>query len=135
MPPKRLNLAAPSLYAAQVEDDLDDAAAFAEVIKRAGMAGPASIALRIGGPLAWVGGQMLWAVQPLLEGLRVGARSGRKSQAGIVPRLAKFLEGEGNVATLVAHLETQPSRRAKAARKIGHGPSGDREGGEADGPL
>ncbi len=74
---------------------------------------------------------MLWAVQPLLEGLRVGAGPGRKSQAGVVSRLASFLEGEGNVAELVAHLETPLAPTAKTERKIGDSPSG----GEADGLL
>lgn len=112
-----------------VTQGMGDAMAFAEVIKRAGMAGPASIALRIGGPLAWIGGQMLWALQPLLEGLMVGAGSNCKSQGAMVPRLARFLEGEGNVAALVAQLESQPTFGSEGKR----GPSSS--GGEADGPF
>ena len=107
-----------------VADASSDASVFAEAIKKAGMAGPASIALRIAGPLAWIGGQMLWAVQPLVQGLRVGPRRGQQtstdmSAEGMVPRLARFLEGEGNVAELVAHLESSPEpgrERGKASK-------------------
>jgi hypothetical protein len=88
-----------------------EAAAIAEAIKKAGMAGPASIALRIASPLSWLGGQMLWAVQPLLQGLHIGPGSRQRKQSGLeglVPRLATFLEGEGNIAELITHLEAKP---------------------------
>jgi hypothetical protein len=103
-----------------------EAAAFAEAIKRAGMAGPAAIALRIAGPLAWIGGQMLWAVQPLLQGLGIGSRSGKRADADPVSRLARFLEGEGNVSELVTHLEagagTKASSKSRHSTGGEHGP-------------
>jgi hypothetical protein len=102
-----------------------EAKAFAEAIKRAGMAGPAAIALRITGPLAWIGGQMLWAVQPLLQGLGIGSRSGKRIDADPVSRLARFLEGEGNVAELVTQLEA--GVEPKATSKSRHSTGGEHE--------
>jgi hypothetical protein len=112
-----------------------EAAAIAEAISRAGMAGPASIALRIASPLSWLGGQMLWAVQPLLQGLRIGPGSGQrkgKGLEGMVPRLATFLEGEGNIAELITHLEVKSGVQSPKSKVKGPKPAS--EGGE-DGPA
>lgn len=88
------------------------------------MTGPAAIALRIAGPLAWIGGQMLWAVQPFLQGLGIGSRRDASGEA--IPRLAKFLEGEGNVAELVTRLEAGAEKKVKAKSRHStgseHGP-------------
>jgi len=98
-----------------------EAKAFAEAIKRTGMAGPAAIALRIAGPLAWIGGQMLWAVQPLLQGLGIGSRSGKRAEVDSISRLARFLEGEGNVTELVAHLEAGAGTKANSKSRHSRG--------------
>ena len=111
------------------EQGSDDAAAFARAIKAAGMEGPASIALRVVGPLGWIGGQMLWAVQPLLQGLGSGTRQSKSAAVcrdlGVIPRLAKFLEGEGNVAELARRLEADADGERKVGSKAEvekHGP-------------
>jgi hypothetical protein len=102
-----------------------EVAAIAEAIKKAGMAGPASIALRIASPLSWLGGQMLWAVQPLLQGLHIGPGSSQRKHSGLgglVPRLATFLEGEGNIAELITHLEAKPGVESPKSKVEGPRP-------------
>ena len=82
------------------------AQAYADAITKAGMAGPASLGLQIARPLAWVGGQMLWVLEPFIETL-----SGRSSRNRLsVRNLAKFLEGEGNIDRLAERLDAQQGR-------------------------
>lgn len=70
----------------------------AGAIERADMSGVASLLLQAFKPLSWVGGQVLWAVQPLAGGL-VGRR------AGALTGLAGLLEREGAVDALIARLD------------------------------
>ncbi len=123
--------AAPELTPGRAVSNRDDVGTFADAIQRADMVGPALIALRIAGPLSWIGGQMLWAVQPIVQGLRVGpgkvADTADTGAGGVVSRLARFLEGEGNVAELVAHLEAESVTRS-AKRKGSHKSTGENNG-------
>lgn len=97
------------------EPGLSDAASMAAAIRRTGMEGPASVALRIVKPLAWVGGQMLWVIQPLIEGLgRSGTGRDRNGTTNIA-RLATFLEEEENVSSLLTHLEDGPGNARRAS--------------------
>ena len=75
-----------------------DMAALAESIKRAGMAEVASVALHTAKPLAWVGGQMLWVLQPLIGGLG-------KSRQESLSAFARLLEQDGGVDHLIERLE------------------------------
>src|SRR5689334_9051799 len=63
--------------------------ALAGLIRRSGMAGVASVLLDAGRPLVWVGGQLLWALQPF-----AGALGGNRSPLS-VSGIARLLEGEG----------------------------------------
>lgn len=78
----------------------------AHTINKAGMAGPAALALHIGRPLAWIGGQMLWALEPFLGGLQ-GSRGTISVQS-----IASLLEHEENVDKLIQHLDA-PHKREK----------------------
>jgi hypothetical protein len=85
-----------------------DATSLAEAIEGAGMSTPATLALHIFKPLSWVGAQMLWVLQPFIEGIGLRSRRGPIS----VTRLAGFLEQESNVDRLITELDhkTSPER-------------------------
>ena len=74
--------------------------ALAGVIERAGMAGVASVMLHATRPLAWVGGQVLWVLQPFAD-----AFGGRRAPSS-VSALAAALEREGSVDDLIDRLNT-----------------------------
>jgi hypothetical protein len=74
--------------------------ALAAGIERAGMAGVASVLLHATRPLAWVGGQMMWALQPFAEAVA----GGRASLS--VSAIARMLEREGSVDELIERLNT-----------------------------
>lgn len=82
-------------------DSNTDVEALATAIEAAGMKVPASLALQVGRPLSWIGGQMLWMLQPFVEGLGIGSRRSPFS----VPGLAHLLERDGGVDSLVERLE------------------------------
>ncbi|HEY0070170.1 MAG TPA: hypothetical protein VGE04_09410 [Chloroflexia bacterium] len=86
--------------------DLD---AVAEVIARAGLSVPAALALEVGKPLAWLGGQVLWVLQPFADAIGVGARKGPLSIEGV----ARMLEREGSTEALVERLEAGAESRKK----------------------
>jgi hypothetical protein len=74
----------------------------AEALHRAGMGGVAAFALRAFRPLGWVGGQALWAFQPFMGALGLGAR---RSSLLDVKSLAGLLEREDGIDELLNHLE------------------------------
>jgi hypothetical protein len=59
------------------------------MIRNSGMAGVVSVLLDAGKPLAWLGGQVLWALQPF-----AGALEGRHTPL-LVGGIARLLEREG----------------------------------------
>ncbi len=79
-----------------------DVEAVAGAIEASGLVVPAALALQIARPLSWFGGQALWALQPFIEGLGLGARRGPFS----VPGLAGLLERDGGLDELIVRLET-----------------------------
>lgn len=87
----------PSETSAQAlpESEID---AIAGAIERAGMSGVASLLLQAFKPLSWVGGQVMWALEPLASGV-VGRR------AGVLTGLAGLLEQDSGVEALIARLD------------------------------
>lgn len=90
--------------------DLD---AVAEAIARAGMSVPVALALEVGKPLAWLGGQVLWVLQPFADAVGVGARKGPLSIQGV----ARMLEREGSMEALVERLDAGAESRKKGGRR------------------
>ena len=87
--------------------DPEQTSAIATAIDAAGMAAPASVALRIMKPVSWIGGQLLWVLQPLL-----GTLGMRRAQNPIsLPGIASLLEREDAVDDLIARLDTPSERR------------------------
>lgn len=85
----------------------DETGSLATAITTAGMAGPASVALRIMRPLSWISGQLLWVLQPLL-----GALGARQTQNPLsLPGLASLLEREDAVDDLISRLDNAPNER------------------------
>jgi hypothetical protein len=82
-------------------EDSSEVAAIVEKIERAGMVGPALLMLSALKPLAWIGGQMLWMLQPF-----VNAPGTNKRSSITVPGLARLLEQEGGVEDLVQRLNS-----------------------------
>lgn len=78
-----------------------DVEALARTIERAGMSVPASIALQVGKPLSWMGGQLLWVLQPFTDALGIGTRSSLSAR-----HIASMLERDGSVDALVERLDT-----------------------------
>lgn len=89
-----------------------DVEALAGTIERAGMSVPASIALQVGKPLSWMGGQLLWVLQPFTDALGIGSRSSFSAR-----HLARILERDGSVDALVERLDAGDAD--EAARKGG----------------
>ncbi|MCB9421040.1 MAG: hypothetical protein H6667_14655 [Ardenticatenaceae bacterium] len=69
----------------------------AEIVRRYGLRDPALMVLEAGRPLAFLGGQLLWLLQPALSLLVPGKQ---------VAALAQVLEKPETVSALVARLET-----------------------------
>ncbi len=69
----------------------------ADVVQRYGLRGPALMVLDAGRPLTFLGGQMLWLLQPALSLLVPGKQ---------VAQLAHVLEKPEAVLALVTRLET-----------------------------
>lgn len=99
------NLASPPTPHEQSGAGPSDVGAIADTIKRAGMAQVASLLLQTAKPLSWVGGQMLWALQPFLGSL---------GYSKLVSRLAETLEQQGTVDDLVERLNTPEEQGKKA---------------------
>ncbi len=89
-----------SAYAAS-GSAVSDVEIVASAIEAAGMIVLASLALQVGRPLSWIGGQILWMLQPFAEGFGIGSRKSPLS----VPGLAHLLESDGGVDSLVERLE------------------------------
>ena len=84
----------------------DETGALATAISTAGMAGPASTVLRMMRPVAWIGGQLLWVLQPLLGTLGV-----RHKNPLSLPGFANLLEREEAVDDLISRLDNLPNER------------------------
>ena len=85
----------------------------AGAIERAGLSVPASIALEVGKPLSWLGGQMLWVFQPFAEAFGISARKGPLSVDGV----ARMLEREGGAGALVERLDAGIQARERGERR------------------
>lgn len=96
-----------------------DVEAAARAIEARGMAVPAVIALQAGRPLSWLGGQLLWVLQPFFEGVGRGKLPGLGAVS--VPGVAHLLEQQGAVERLVARLEAgiELSQEAGRGRREG----------------
>lgn len=101
-PPEAASPAAPSIDNAP-GDENTGLEALARAIDKAGMGVPVSLALHATKPLAWLGGQMLWALQPFFGGLW------RRPGAGY-DTLARLLENEERVDELIERLGAGRSR-------------------------
>ncbi len=102
-----------------------DIARIGQAIRDAGLSAPAAIALSAFRPLAWLGGQLLWVLQPFLVGMHGEWRRGHTgtgtstANAPSLFTLAELLEDEKNIDRLVEHLVSAsdgsdvPDRRKK----------------------
>jgi hypothetical protein len=79
-----------------------DADQLAARIDAAGMSGVATVLLQAFRPLAWMGGQVAWMLQPFMDGTGADRRSSL-SMSG----LASLLESERGVDDLLASLGRQ----------------------------
>jgi hypothetical protein len=95
------NLESATAHSTPVDQSSDHLHALADTIKRSGLVEPATLLLHTIKPLSWVGGQMLWVLQPFVEGLGLGRRSPMS-----LPGLAHLLEHEGSVDDLIERLHT-----------------------------
>ncbi|HUP27163.1 MAG TPA: hypothetical protein VM409_01920 [Chloroflexia bacterium] len=94
--------AAPSQDITHVEQsDQESLNRIARAISGAGLSGPALLMLNVGKPVAWLGGQVLWIMQPLLGTFGIG----RTDKFFSLPGLATLLERDGGIGELVASLE------------------------------
>lgn len=94
----------------RAQSELD---AVAGAIERAGLSVPASIALEVGKPLSWLGGQMLWVFQPFAQVFGIGARKGPLSIEGV----ARILEREGGTEALVERLDAGVQARERGGQR------------------
>ena len=83
--------------------------AVAGAIERAGLTEPATLALEVGKPLSWLGGQMLWVFQPFADVLGMRARSGPLS----VEVVARMMEQEGSTDALLERLDAGVKSRKR----------------------
>lgn len=96
---------------ARIQDE-SSADTLARAIGAAGLSTPVGLALHIMRPVAWISGQMLWALQPLL-----GTFGFRQTDRPFsLPGLAALLEREDGIDELLGRLEvnTQGDRPRKA---------------------
>ena len=94
----------------RAQSDLD---AVAGAIERAGLSVPASLALEVGKPLSWLGGQALWVLQPFADAFGIGARKGPLSVEG----MARMLEREGGTQALVERLDAGAAGMERGGRR------------------
>jgi hypothetical protein len=80
----------------------------ADQIEAAGMRGLAVVLLHAFKPLAWMGGQMAWVLQPFLEGPGPNKRSPLS-----ISGLANLLESEQGVDNLLDRLTRNPKPEAE----------------------
>src|SRR5690349_13252925 len=96
--PQRLSGLLESFTSPPAPQDAPDIDAIAESINKSGMSGVASILLHAAKPLSWLGGQMLWALQPFAGVF--GNKRGHLSVGGV----ALLLEQEGFADDLAERL-------------------------------
>lgn len=105
LPPEHLN--ASNSAPGEAEVDATQVDRIAGALEDRGLAAPALVALHIARPLSWVGGQMLWALQPFLGG--AGNRSGVRQS--LLVEIAGLLEDERKVNALANRLEAAARRK------------------------
>jgi hypothetical protein len=86
-----------------------DVDAVAGAIEQAGLSVPATLALEVGKPLSWLGGQVLWVFQPFADVLGIRARKGPLSVEGV----ARMLEREGSTDALLERLDAGVKSRKR----------------------
>ncbi len=91
----------------------NDVDAVAGAIERAGMSVPAALALEVGKPLSWLGGQALWVLQPFADAFGMRARRGPLSVEG----LARLLERDGGADALLERLDAGAESRKRGGRR------------------
>lgn len=95
---------------AAAKREASQAAIVADTIERAGLSGVATVFLETVKPLAWVGAQVLYVIQPIFEGLGVVRPH---SDSGSLPRMAEFLEREGSVDEVIERLDASSKGRVR----------------------
>ncbi len=90
-----------------------DVDAVAGAIEQAGLSVPATLALEVGKPLSWLGGQMLWVFQPFADVLGIRARKGPLSVEGV----ARMLERDGSTDALLERLDAGVRSRKRGGRR------------------
>jgi hypothetical protein len=89
----------------------------AAALHSVGMGGIAAFALRAFRPLGWVSGQALWATQPFLAALGIGARKSPLSALLDVETVAGLLEREDGIDELLYHLDApEPAPAERSGR-------------------
>ena len=89
------------------QEQTADAYVIAKAIDRAGMGGVASIALEIGRPLHWIGGQMAWVLEPILGAFGPFSRKGSMP----IESIARLLERPDGATELAGQLEEMHARQ------------------------
>jgi hypothetical protein len=87
--------------------------AVAGAIERAGLSVPATLALEVGKPLSWLGGQALWVFQPFADVLGMRARKGPLSVEGV----ARMLERDGSTEALLERLDAGSKSSERGGRR------------------
>jgi hypothetical protein len=77
------------------------------------MSVPAALALEVGKPLSWLGGQVLWVFQPFADVLGMRARKGPLSVEGV----ARMLERDGSTEALLKCLDARTTSRDRGGRR------------------
>ena len=92
---------------ASQQEQQGDAYVIAKAIERAGMGGVASVALEIGKPLHWIGGQMAWVLEPILGAFGPFSRKGDMP----IDSIARLLERPGGATELAGQLEVMRDKQ------------------------
>lgn len=92
---------------ASQQEQPGDAYVIAKAIDRAGMGGVASIALEIGRPLHWIGGQIAWVLEPILGAFGPFSRKGSMP----IESIARLLERPDGATELAGQLEEMRNKQ------------------------
>jgi hypothetical protein len=84
-----------------------DAYLIARAIDRVGMGGVASMALEIGKPLHWLGGQVAWVLEPILGSFGPFSRKGSMP----IESIARLLERPEGATELAGQLEAMRGKQ------------------------
>jgi len=95
---------------ASQQEQAGDAYVIAKAIGRAGMGGVASIALEIGRPLHWIGGQLAWVLEPILGTFAPFSRKGSMP----IESIARLLERPNGATEVAEQLEEMRARQEGA---------------------